>query len=147
MMELINGSVLLSPPYLDLLLTADPSEESIRTYVPHCMAVCSYEQDEPVGLCVFGASEGSKQEIYNLAVKTEYRRRGLALRMLEFLLQQAARPIIVRTGSTSFAALALYQKLGFRMVQIVPDYFSSNYDYPLFENGIQLRDQVVLELI
>lgn len=42
--------------------------------------------------------------------------------------------------------ISLYQKCGFRLKEIIHDYFVDNYDETIFENGIQCRDMVRLEI-
>jgi len=42
--------------------------------------------------------------------------------------------------------LAFYQRFGFRVDSILKDYFIINYDEPIFENGIQLKDMLRLIL-
>ena len=53
--------------------------------------------------------------------------------------------IEIGTGSTSFAQLYLYQKCGFRVVNIDRDFFVDNYDDPIIENKLILRDMIRLE--
>lgn len=54
--------------------------------------------------------------------------------------------IEIGTGNSSIQELALYQKCGFRLKEIIHDYFVDNYDEPIFENSIQCRDMVLLQL-
>ena len=42
-------------------------------------------------------------------------------------------------------ALALYQKMGFEMDSIRKGFFIDNYPEPMYENGILVRDMVVLK--
>ena len=48
------------------------------------------------------------------------------------------------TGNSSIGPLALYQKVGFRIVGVDRDYFSKYHTEPIFANGIQCRDRIVL---
>ncbi len=146
-MDLFAGKDVLVSPYLDLLLEADPRPEAVHKYMQFCQALCDVRNGALTGICAYGrASDFDGLEIFNLSVAPEYRESGIGSGLLGRLLELEKGPIRVRTGSTSFAALSLYQKLGFRMISIVSDYFSDHYDGPIFENGIQLRDQIVLEL-
>lgn len=54
-----------------------------------------------------------------------------------------AHALMIGTGNSSLAQLRLYQRLGFRIVSIVPDFFA-NYPEPIYENGILCRDMVRL---
>nr|WP_273262506.1 hypothetical protein [Pseudomonas sp.] len=42
--------------------------------------------------------------------------------------------------------LTFYQRAGFRVVAVEPDYFLTHYPEPLFENGLQHRDRLRLAL-
>lgn len=41
--------------------------------------------------------------------------------------------------------LYLYQQQGFRVVRVDTDYFTRNYSQTILENGLVLRDRLVLE--
>ena len=49
--------------------------------------------------------------------------------------------MIVGTGETA-ETMSFYKKCGFKYSHIVPDFFTDNYDYPIVENGITLKDMV-----
>lgn len=51
----------------------------------------------------------------------------------------------IGTGNSSIDQLAFYQKCGFRIAAIDPDFFIRHYPEPIFENGIQCRDMIRLE--
>ena len=145
-MKRIPGNEMLVSPYLDLLLEADPDPAAVRNYLQFCQGLCDLRDDCVAGICVFGpGSDYSGIEIYNVSVASRFRRQGIAEGLIKSMLAREMGPVRVRTGSTSFAALSLYQKLDFRMIAIVSDYFTKHYQEPIFENGIQLRDQIVLE--
>ncbi len=52
--------------------------------------------------------------------------------------------IIIGTANSSIRQLSLYQNLGFKITRVKRDYFIQNYAQPIFENGIQARDMIVL---
>ena len=52
----------------------------------------------------------------------------------------------VGTGNSSLDALAFYQRAGFRIVGVIPDFFVDNYPEPIVENGIRCIDMVRLRL-
>ena len=56
---------------------------------------------------------------------------------------QGVKTLIVGTGNSSLSQLGLYQKCGFRLDHIIRDFFK-NYPEPIFENGIQCIDMVML---
>ncbi len=55
--------------------------------------------------------------------------------------------VIVGTASSGLRQLGFYQRLGFRLTHVEPDYFTAARGYPpgLSENGIPTRDMVWME--
>jgi len=98
-------------------------------------------------------NQGKNWEIMNVAVSPEKQGMGIGRQLLqaaeEAILSQhlgAKRPIVViKTGSLPSAALTLYQKQGYVEKERVKNYFTTHYVEPIFENGQQLFDQVILE--
>lgn len=82
-----------------------------------------------------------------MAVDESHRGKGIAkeliLKAQSYAKEMGAFSIIVGTGNSSLAQLALYQKCGFRMQRIRVDHFLK-YPEPIFENGIRCVDMVVL---
>lgn len=86
----------------------------------------AYEGDVLVGTCglITSFDEG---EVLNVSVKKEYRKQGIALRLLERLLEEGAQRGIrhftleVREGNVP--ARTLYEKLGFVCEGIRPNFY------------------------
>jgi len=55
--------------------------------------------------------------------------------------------IWIKTGDLTEDAIALYQSVGFEIVETVKDYFIDNYAEPIYEDGERLRHQVVMKLL
>ena len=55
--------------------------------------------------------------------------------------------VVVGTASSGLRQLGFYQRLGFRLTRVEPDYFTEARGYPpgLAENGIPTRDMVWME--
>lgn len=70
---------------------------------------------------------GGEMEVLNLAVRPEYRRRGLGRRLLSIMLQATAKMGIVRAvlevRVSNIPAIELYRSLGFIQVGRRPDYY------------------------
>ncbi|EME8163626.1 GNAT family N-acetyltransferase [Enterococcus faecium] len=132
-----------------LLLDADPDKEKVQVYVSRGSGWIWKEKEKTIGVLIYVARE-KEYEIVNVAVAPTYQGKGIGGKLLETafqkLLQLASSQtqIIIRTGSTSSAALHLYQKMGYVEIGRVKDYFIHHYSEPIFENGDQLRDQVIL---
>lgn len=133
---------------MPLLLLADPEPAAIERYAALCRWWFADDGNEIVGVCgVLERSRGA-WEIMNMAVLTRCEGQGIGSRLMKGVLadldHEGAIEIIVCTGNSSLGALAFYQKNGFRMEAIEPDYFTQHYDEPIMENGILCRDRIIL---
>lgn len=50
----------------------------------------------------------------------------------------------VGTGDSPLT-IPFYEKCGFIRSHIIPDFFTDNYDHPIYEGGVQLIDMVYLQ--
>lgn len=134
-----------------LLLDADPDKEKVQVYVSRGSGWIWKEKEKTIGVLIYVARE-KEYEIVNVAVAPTYQGKGIGGKLLETAFQKLSQhassqtQIIIRTGSTSSAALHLYQKMGYVEIGRVKDYFIHHYSEPIFENGDQLRDQVILAI-
>lgn len=134
---------------MDLLLLADPSETSIEKYIHKSKVFVAVEDALVVGVYVLMQTAPGKVEIMNVAVAETHQGEGIGKALVQHTIKSARligmESIEIGTGNSSIQQLALYQKCGFRLKEIIHDYFVDNYDEPIFENGIQCRDMVRLE--
>ena len=140
----------VTPPMQALLRAADPDARAVAAYLAQGQVYICGAADAPYGLMVLlpHAPEGAHVwEVKNIATATQYQGRGIASAMLHIAKQAAqaggARALMIGTGNSSLAQLRLYQRLGFRMESVVPDFFA-NYPEPIYENAILCRDMVRL---
>lgn len=139
----------LFPPY-ELLLEADPDREKIDGYLKDSDCMIATLRGSTAGVIVVRKEDDGLAEIMNLSVGEIYKRRGIGRALIRYVIERWAvanmvKRIRVCTGSSSIAPLALYQNEGFRIVDIDYAYFIREYSEPIWENGIQCRDRVVLE--
>lgn len=134
----------------NLLLLADPSKDLIEHYIDNSMIYVAYSNDQTIGCFVLSELINKTIEIKNIAVAEEFQKRGIGTILLKDAIQKSKTKgferIIIGTGNTSFGQLHLYQKAGFRIAQILKDYFINNYKEPIWENGLQCKDKLVLTL-
>lgn len=134
---------------MDLLLFADPSNASIEKYIHKSKVFVAVEDALVVGGYVLMEIAHNKAEIMNVAVAESHQGKGIGKALVQHAIKSARllcmESIEIGTGNSSIQQLALYQKCGFRLKEIIHDYFIDNYDEPIFENGIQYRDMVRLE--
>ena len=135
---------------MDLLLLADPSEKSIENYIHEGKVFVSVKNSLVVGVYVLTEMTPEKAEIMNVAVAETHQGKGIGKALVQHAIKTARllgmESIEIGTGNLSIQQLALYQKCGFRLKEIIHDYFIDNYDEPIFENGIQCRDMVRLSV-
>lgn len=134
---------------LDLLLEADPSEKKIAKYLSKSTVFGLGSKEQTIGIICLLPLNDNQLEIMNIAVLKSARNKGIGKKLLEkafeFATLQDFSEIIVKTGNSSIDQLAFYQKNGFRMQQIIPDYFSEHYpEQEITENGIACLDQIIL---
>ena len=93
----------------------------------------------------WGADEPS--EIVYIAVAPELRGRGYGKQIMHFFQQELGRrggqTLLVGTANAALDNIAFYQKCGLRLFEIRRDYFAY-IQPPIAENGIILRDMIVL---
>ena len=54
--------------------------------------------------------------------------------------------LIIATGNSSTRQLAIYKNAGFERSEIIKNFFVEHYDEPIFENNIQCKHKLVLEM-
>jgi GNAT superfamily N-acetyltransferase len=138
---------------LPLFALADDSPGHIDSYLPLGEILVGREAGLIVGIAqVIETGSAGEYELNSLAV-LESRQHGgigrqLVAAVIERCRERAGRRLIVATATASIGNLRFYQRLGFRMYQVVQDAFGPATGYPdeLFIDGIPLRDQVRFEL-
>ncbi len=132
----------------ELLLLADPSRPLVEEYLQNGLVLGCLEDEEVCGVVVLASLSESSWEIKNIAVSPHYQSGGRGKALLSAALalckDRGAQEVWIGTGNSSIQQLGLYQKMGFRMVEIVRDFFSRHYAEEIVENGIPCRDMVRL---
>ena len=132
---------------MELLLEADPSKESISSYLPSSWCFSASENGKILGVCVVKLQKHTVAEIHNVSVYPENQGCGIGSELLRFVLSVLPTKGIERVelGTGTFGyQLTYYQRLGFRVDSVAKDYFLLNYPKPIFENGIQHKDMLRL---
>ena len=132
-----------------LLLEADPSIERINQYLEDSLCYVAVIPKDIIGVCVLKHIDKNRIELFNIAVLPENQKSGIGSHLLQFVLDRLREKNIesVELGTGTFGyQLTFYQRFGFRVDSIHKDYFINNYDEPIFENDIQLKDMLRLIL-
>jgi len=131
--------------FLELLLLADEQESMIDRYLDQGeMFVCL--DPEVVGECVVLDLGEGIFEIKNFATAPTYQGKGYGRALIAFIMnhyKDRCRQMLVGTGDSPLT-LPFYQKCGFREHHRIRNFYTDNYDHPIFEAGVQLVDMVVL---
>lgn len=85
-------------------------------------------------------------ELKNLAVLKEEQGKGYGKRMIEYVCKfysEKYRMLFVGTGDVD-VTVGFYKHCGFTYSHRVKNFFIENYDHPIYEDGVQLKDMVYL---
>ncbi len=131
--------------YLPLLILADEQEDMIDRYLERGTM---YVLDD-YGVkaeCVVTDEGNGVLEIKNIAVDPSFQKMGYGKSLIEFVEKQYAGKYSVLQVGTGDSPLTLpfYEKCGFERSHIVENFFTDNYNHPIFENGVQLKDMIYL---
>ncbi|WP_291167438.1 GNAT family N-acetyltransferase [Hyphomicrobium sp.] len=128
---------------LPLFRLADESESQILSYFKMGNVFVAHDRDLIVGITQL-VEEDNAIEIVSLAVVPERRGEGIATGLIEeaetVCRLRGVRRLIVCTGSWETENIIFYVKRGFRIFNVVPDFFTPEKGYDL-----AIRDQVQLE--
>ena len=132
--------------YLTLLLLADEQEDMIDRYLDNGRM---YVLDDN-GIkceCVVTDEGNGVLEIKNIATVPEYQGEGYAKALIDFIIKKYREQYIVLRVGTGDSPLTIpfYEKCGFVRSHIIPNFFTDNYDHPIYEGGIHLVDMVYLQ--
>ncbi len=137
------------PPF-ELLLLADPAMEVLEFYLPQSSIFLALIEDELVGVIVLFPLAQGQCEIKNVAVSPTFQGQGIGQFLIKNAIavatQQGYQSLIIGTANSSVGQLYLYQKMGFELKSIKANFFLENYPEPIFENGLQAKHLLVLEI-
>lgn len=132
--------------FLSLLLLADEQEDMIDRYLDK--GTMYVLDDGGVKCeCVVTDEGDGVLELKNLATRPDCQGRGYATAMLDFLAETyKGRYAVLRVGTgDSPLTVPFYEKRGFVRTHRVKNFFTDNYDHPIYEAGVRLVDMVYLQ--
>ena len=129
--------------YLSLLLLADEQEDMIDRYI-ESGAMYVLDDGGIKGECVVAAAEDGILEIKNIAVEPGYQKKGYGRAMIDFIVRKYRGRYSVLQAGTGDSPLTVpfYEKCGFVRSHVIRNFFTDNYDHPIYEGGVQLVDMV-----
>ena len=131
--------------YLPLLLLADEQESMIDKYIDDGEMYVLDDYGIKAEAVVYKVSDDIL-EIKNLAVLPEFQGLGYGRKLIDFICKTHKNEfeiLQVGTGDSPFT-LPFYEKCGFIRSHSVKNFFTDNYDHPIYENGVQLVDMIYL---
>ena len=132
--------------YLDLLLLADEQEDMVDRYL-YNGKMYVLDDDGVKCECVVTDEGNGILEIKNIATVPPFQRKGYAKALIEFLVEKYRGQFSILQVGTGDSPLTIpfYEKCGFVRSHIMPNFFTDNYDHPIYEDGVQLVDMVYLQ--
>lgn len=131
--------------FLALLLLADEQESMIDRYIDR--GTMYVLEDNGIKCeCVVTDEGGGTLEIKNIATVPEYQGKGYGKALIDFIaMKYAGLYSVLQVGTgESPVSISFYEKCGFVRSHSVKDFFIDNYDHPIYERGVRLRDMVYL---
>lgn len=131
--------------YLSLLLLADEQEDMIDRYIDKGTMYVLDDDGVKCECVVTDEGEGIL-EIKNIATEPHYQGKGYARAMIDFICRKYKGDFSVLQVGTGDSPLTVpfYEKCGFVRSHTVKNFFTDNYDHPIYECGVLLTDMVYL---
>ena len=131
--------------YLSLLLLADEQEDMIDRYINRGTMYVLDDNGVKCECVVTDEGEGIL-EIKNIATEPQYQGKGYARAIIEFICRKYKGEFSVLQVGTGDSPLTVpfYEKCGFVRSHTVKNFFTDNYDHPIYECGVLLTDMIYL---
>ena len=131
--------------YLSLLLLADEQEDMIDRYIDKGTMYVLDDNGVKCECVVTDEGEGIL-EIKNIATEPQYQGKGYARAMIDFICRKYKGEFSVLQVGTGDSPLTVpfYEKCGFVRSHTMRNFFTDNYDHPIYECGVLLTDMVYL---
>lgn len=129
--------------YLDFLLIGDEQESMIDRYLERG-EMFALEDNGVKAVCVVTDEGGDTCELKNIAVAPDAQRQGYGSQLIRFLITYYSGKfsrMLVGTGDVP-STVGFYRHCGFTYSHRIENFFIDNYDHPIVEDGIRLKDMV-----
>lgn len=132
--------------FIALLLLADEQENMIDHYLEKG-TMYVLEDGNVKAECVVTDEDNGILEIKNIAVDPQNQGQGYGKALIDFLASKYADEYSILQVGTGDSPLTVpfYEKCGFVRFHNIPNFFTDNYDHPIYECGVQLIDMVYLQ--
>ena len=132
--------------FLSLMLLADEQEDMIDRYIDKG-TVYVLDDDGIKCQCVVTDEGGGILEIKNIATEPDCQGKGYGRTLIEYIAAKYKGTYSVLQVGTGESPLTIpfYEKCGFTRSHRIENFFTDNYDHPIYEGGIQLVDMIYLQ--
>lgn len=133
--------------FLNLLLLADEQESMIDRYLKQGEMFALYDRNILKAICVVTDEGNGTIELKNIATAPQYQRQGYGKKLLQFISDHYKGKydtLLVGTGESPLT-LPFYKQNGFTYSHRIKNFFTNNYDHPIYEEGKQLVDMIYLQ--
>ena len=130
---------------MELLLLADEQPQMVERYL-NKGRMFVLDDDGIKAECLVTDEDEGVLEIKNIAVLPQFQRKSYGKSLIDFLIRKFSgtySAIQVGTGDSPLT-VPFYEKCGFKRDHIIKNYFIDNYDHPIIEACVQLKDMVYL---
>lgn len=135
-----------------LLLLADETVDAIERYIYKSNVYTAHSNNDMMPIAAFALYPADAQqiEIKNIAVSQAHQGQGMGSWLLKQIIAivraTGYKEIIVGTADRGLREISFYEKNGFVQYGKKEHFFIDNYPEPIIENGIQLKDMIMLRM-
>ncbi|MFR3143381.1 MAG: GNAT family N-acetyltransferase [Eubacterium callanderi] len=132
--------------FMELLLLADEDWKMIEKYLYRGELFALYD-DDLKSVCVVTQESDCICELKNIATYEKWHGEGYGSKLLDHIFsyyKDKHATMLVGTGDVPWI-MRFYKKSGFKVSHRIRNFFTDNYDHPMFEDGVQLVDMVYLK--
>lgn len=131
--------------YINLLLIGDEERQAVLKYLYSSDIYVLIDQ-KPRSIIAIESLNNNIIEIKNLGTLEDSRGKGYASKLIEYIISLYKKDykfILVGTGETE-NNINYYKNRGFREFRRIENFFIDNYSKPIIDDGVELKDMIVL---
>ena len=134
--------------YMELLFLADEQEDMIDKYINRG-TMYILEDNGVKAECVVTDEGNGILEIKNIATNPKFQGMGYGKSLIDFVANKYKNKFSVLQVGTgdSPATIGFYIKCGFSHSHIIKNFFTDNYNHPIYEKGVKLVDMIYLRRV
>ena len=134
--------------YMELLFLADEQEDMIDKYINRG-TMYILDDNGVKAECVVTDEGNGILEIKNIATNPKFQGMGYGKSLIDFVVNKYKNKFSVLQVGTgdSPATIGFYIKCGFSHSHIIKNFFTDNYNHPIYEEGVKLVDMIYLRRV